>query len=100
MRLIRTNLYFLLCVLPLLSIATLTPKTKRKIEVTVKAETAKVGPQNYSIFDRNLIVENPTAKEIILNHQAYFADTQKYYFNGLVLAYVTPVGCLEGKKQL
>lgn len=82
--------YVLISVLPLFSIATLTPKSRRK-EVHVKTEKIKSGPQNYTVFDRNLIIENPAAKDIILNNQAYYADTGKRNFHGLVLGYVTPV---------
>lgn len=86
------NAYTLLLILPLFCIATLTPKSKNR-EVKIKPEKVKSGPQNYSVFDRNLIVENPTAKEIVLNHQAYYADIEKRNFDGLVLGYVTPVSC-------
>lgn len=85
-----SNIYILLCILPLFCIATLTPKSKNR-EVKIKPEKVKSGPQNYSVFDRNLIVENPTAKEVVLNHQAYYADTKKRNFDGFVLGYVTPV---------
>lgn len=91
MRLISANFYVFLCILPLLCQATLTPKSKRK-QVEVKEEKTKIGPQNYTVFDRNLIVENPPAKDILLNHQAYFENTKKRKFKGLVLGYVTPVG--------
>lgn len=81
------KVYVLISILPLLCTATLTPKSKR----TVKVEKIKSGPQNYTVFDRNLVSEDVTAKDVLLNHQAYFANTEKHNFNGLVLAYVTPV---------
>lgn len=92
MLLIQCVIYVLLSVLPSLCTATLTPKSKKK-EVHIKADKIKTGPQNYTVFDRNLIIENPTAKDIITNHQAYYADTEKRNFDGLVLGYVTPVCC-------
>lgn len=98
MRPIYSNFYILLYILQAFCcLATLTPKSKRK-EVNIKAETIKKGPQNYSVFDRNLIIENPTAKEIIVNNQAYYADTEKHNFNGLVLGYVTPVCRLNSNR--
>lgn len=44
-----------------------------------------------SVFDRNLVSENPSAKDILNNHQAYSSDTSKRSAEGMVLGYVTPV---------
>lgn len=50
------------------------------------------GPVDQSVFDRNLVVTNPKAKDIIREHKAYNSNgTKTRNFNGTVLAYVTPV---------
>lgn len=72
--------------------ATLTPKSpKGAKDSKAKTEKVRLGPQNYTVFDRNLVTEHPVAKNIISNCQAYFAKTSDYKLDGLVLGYVTPV---------
>lgn len=51
----------------------------------------RLGPVAESVFDRNLVSENPSAKDILNNHQAYSSDTSKRSAEGMVLGYVTPV---------
>lgn len=67
--------------------ATISPgntKTKQTKQFKVKK-----GPQEDSIFDRNLIDEEPAARDIIIENAAYFKDTSLRRFNGTVLGYVT-----------
>lgn len=83
---------YLVSFLPLLTVATLTPKSPRGAkEAKTKPDKFKSGPQSYSVFDRNLIVEKPTAKDILTNCRAYSSNTNMYNFDGLSLGYVTPV---------
>lgn len=57
--------------------------TKSKIEVKE--------PVNESVIDRNLVVTNPKAKEILQEYNSYSLQTTGVRnFNGTVLAYVTP----------
>lgn len=69
--------------------ATLTPKSSKLPKN--KTEKVKIGPVNQSVFDRQLVIENPTAKDIIHNNEAYFKNTNDTSIRGLVLGYVTPV---------
>ncbi|XP_017782711.1 PREDICTED: chitinase domain-containing protein 1 [Nicrophorus vespilloides] len=80
--------YLVLVVIALGVECTLTPKSPKNKEKEEKHKV-RVGPQNYSVFDRNLIVENPTSNEIVANNQAYNKNVEKR-FKGLVLGYVTP----------
>lgn len=49
------------------------------------------GPQESSVYDRNLVESEPLASEIIAEAHAYYRDTRLKNFNGTVLGYVTPV---------
>jgi hypothetical protein len=74
--------------------ATLNPsknkKGKQKTEKVVNIKINK-GPQEKSVYDRNLVDNEPLAIDIIRESQAYFHDTSLKNFNGSVLGYVTPV---------
>lgn len=48
------------------------------------------GPLDSSVFDRNLVVSEPLAKDIIQEHATYFAKTGFRNFDRPVLGYVTP----------
>lgn len=75
--------------------ATLTPKSKGANKKTTKQKEFKVinGPQEESVFDRNLVEEEPASRDIISDNAAYYRRTDKKLFNGTILGYVTPV-CL------
>lgn len=74
------------------AVATLTPKSPRgNKENKNKVDKVRLGPQNYTVFDKNFVTEAPTAKDILTNYQAFFRETDEYRFDGLVLGYVTPV---------
>ncbi|GLV39421.1 uncharacterized protein CBL_13300 [Carabus blaptoides fortunei] len=49
-----------------------------------------LGAVDNSVHDRNLIIENPSAKDILNNYQSYYTNTTKYNVDGIVLGYVTP----------
>lgn len=51
----------------------------------------KTGPIRESVFDRNLIEDEPSSKGILIENGAYYEDTSLRHFNGTVLGYVTPV---------
>lgn len=59
-----------------------------------KKSNVRLGPVNESVFDLNLVFENPAAKDILNNYQAYYSNTTKFNSDaeGIVLGYVTPVG--------
>lgn len=90
-----TNLSLILVVFAFNLIeGTLSPKSPKSKKTT--EEKFISGPQSYSVFDKNLVVENPTYKEIITNNKAYFENTNSYNFDGLLLGYVTPVSIKSG----
>lgn len=78
----------LMCLVALCG-ATLTPSKKGK-KVTKEVKTKK-GAQSKNVFDRNLIEEEPAARDILLEHATYYRDTDLKLFSGTVLGYVTPV---------
>lgn len=71
---------------------TLSPSNKAKKKPPKEKELKiKVGPQDKSVFDRNLIEEEPSAKDILIESGAYYKNTGNRLFNGTVLGYVTTV---------
>lgn len=64
---------------------TLSPSKSKKSNI-------KLGPVDESVFDRNLVFENPAAKDILNNYQAYYSNSTKFKSDaeGIVLGYVTP----------
>lgn len=48
------------------------------------------GPQQSSVISRNLVVSEPSAKDILIEHGTYFEKTEVKHFAGDILGYVTP----------
>lgn len=63
-------------------------KTKQKTTSEVKINK---GPQERSVYERNLVDHEPLASEIISEAHTYYKDTSLKNFNGSLLGYVTPV---------
>lgn len=91
--------HILALVLPLLVVlvalvhtsgATLTPSDVKGKGKKVKELKVKQGPQPTSVFDRGLIQEEPSAKDILVESGAYYEETALKNFKGTVLGYVTP----------
>lgn len=81
--------------------ATLTPKSPRgNKENKSKVDKVRLGPQNYTVFDKNFVTEAATAKDILANCQAFFRETDEYRFDGIVLGYVTPVSVCTMKVKM
>lgn len=70
---------------------TLSPSDKSKKGAKQKELKVKVGPEQYSVFDRNLIEDEPSPKDILVESGSYYKDTENRLFNGTVLGYVTSV---------
>ncbi|XP_019551041.3 chitinase domain-containing protein 1 [Aedes albopictus] len=70
--------------------ATLTPSDVKGKGKKVKELKVKQGPQPTSVFDRGLIQEEPSAKDILVESGAYYEETALKNFKGTVLGYVTP----------
>lgn len=88
----------LLCLLAILAVivagvsGTLSPSSKQKNKAKgVKEFKINEGPVAESVFDRGLISEEPSSKNIIVEGRTYYGDTSLRNFNGTVLGYVTPV---------
>lgn len=71
--------------------ATIGPPKNKKQKKKEKELVVKSGPQKESVFDRNLIEEEPVVKDILIENAAYYKDTSKRNFNSTILGYVTPV---------
>lgn len=85
------QLHFLIVTLSSIVIvkSTLTPKSpKGGTDSKLKVEK---GPQNYSVFEKKLVTETPSSKDILIYNNGYSKNTKDYKFQGLVLGYVTPV---------
>ncbi|XP_022916723.1 chitinase domain-containing protein 1 [Onthophagus taurus] len=77
----------------LLTECTLTPKSRKSGEKGSKPDKSEVvrsGPDEIDVFEKNLVVNPPTAKEIINNHKAYCKKTHIKRTQGKSLAYITP----------
>lgn len=76
------------------SLCTISPSDK-KIKGKSSELVIKKGPQPDSVIDRNLIEDEPAARDIIAEHAGYYKDTGRRLFNGTILGYVTPVGSTD-----
>lgn len=63
-------------------------KSKQKVKEVVNS---KSGAQEKSVYDRNLVVQEPLAVDIVSEANTYYKETSLKNFNGSVLGYVTPV---------
>lgn len=85
--------YLLVLTLVAFSESTLNP-SKNKSKSKQKAKevlNAKSGPQESSVYERNLVVQEPLASDILTEANTYYKETSLKNFNGSVLGYVTPV---------
>lgn len=69
--------------------STLTPKSP-KSKKTEKVEDTPVGPQDETVFDKKLVIDPPSAKDILNNYNSYSVDRTTYRTQKS-LGYVTPV---------
>lgn len=70
--------------------ATLSPSDIKNKGKKVKELKTKQGPQATSVFERGLVQQEPSAKDILVENAAYHEETSLKNFNGKVLGYVTP----------
>jgi len=64
-------------------------KGKQKNQEPTNVKLNK-GPQESSVYDRNLVESEPLASDIVAEAHTYYRDTRLKNFNGTVLGYVTP----------
>lgn len=81
---LKLTIYIIFTIYISLNECTLSPSKNKKSSV-------RLGAIETSVQDRNLLIENPSAKDILNNYQAYYSNTSKYNSEGIVLGYVTPV---------
>lgn len=94
----------LLVVISLLSFgsSTLTPSNKKrasgsnnsnnkKTKASAKEPKLNGGPQEQNVFERDLVQEEPSSRDIYTEHATYSKHTDVQQFSGTVLGYVTPV---------
>lgn len=72
---------------------TLNPSKNKKGKQKTGDVKIKIGAQEKSVYDKNLVDNEPLASDIIAESGAYFKETGLKNFNGTVLGYVTPVSC-------
>lgn len=63
-------------------------KSKQKLKEVVNPNS---GPQEKSVYEKNLVVEEPLASDILVEANTYYKETSLKNFNGTILGYVTPV---------
>ncbi|KAF5302598.1 hypothetical protein FQA39_LY10216 [Lamprigera yunnana] len=68
---------------------TLTPKSPKHKEHK-KGDKSFTAGIDKNVFERNLILEDPTAEHIINNHKSYYKETGESNIDEIVLGYVTP----------
>uniref|UniRef100_A0A1Q3F9M5 Chitinase domain-containing protein 1 n=1 Tax=Culex tarsalis TaxID=7177 RepID=A0A1Q3F9M5_CULTA len=73
-----------------LTSGTLSPSDVKNKGKKVKELKTKQGPQATSVFERGLVQEEPSAKDILVENAAYHEETSLKNFKGKVLGYVTP----------
>lgn len=73
--------------------ATINPSKNKKGKQKISDVNVKVnkGPQEKSVYDKNLVDIEPLASEIIAEAHTYYRETYIKNFNGSLLGYVTPV---------
>lgn len=72
--------------------ATLSPsKNKKGKQQKEKELIIKIGPVEKNVYERELVIEEPTGNSIVIESGTYFKETGLKNFNGTVLGYVTPV---------
>lgn len=84
----QTSLYICVICLFTLSSSTLSPSNKKSKTKELKV---KSGPQDESVFDKELIDEEPSSKDILIESNGYYKETNLRLFNSTILGYVTPV---------
>lgn len=81
---------FISIVVPLVY-GTISPSDKGKKAKASKEVKPNIGPVDKSVFERNLIEDEPFARDILMEHSTYFKNTSARNFLGPTLGYVTPV---------
>lgn len=81
------------------SAATLAPPDKNKKSKPVKELKVNKGPVDRNVFDRNLVVDEPSSESIIKESGTYYKNTTARVFDGPTLGFVTPVHTIDIKNM-
>lgn len=71
--------------------STISPSDKGKKAKSQKELKVNSGPIDQNVIERNLIEDEPSVKDILVENAAYYKNTSARLFDGPVLVYVTPV---------
>lgn len=89
---IRICINFVIISLTILFVsATLLPPKKGERSKAAKELKVNKGPVEQNVFDRNLVEDEPFAKDIIIESGTYYKDTKVRLFSGPTLGFLTPV---------
>lgn len=79
--------------------ATLAPPDKNKKAKPIKELKVNKGPVDKNVFDRNLVVDEPSSESIIKESGTYYKNTSARLFDGPTLGFVTPVHTIDINKH-
>ena len=92
----KSQFFMIFLLLVLVVNGTLYPSDKRKQKAKpMKEYDLKTGPVDKNVIDRNLVEEEPSPEDIIIESGAYYKNTSLKNFKGTLLAYLTPVSILQ-----
>lgn len=74
---------------------TISPSDKGKKAKLQKELKVNSGPIDQNVIERNLIEDEPSVKDILVENAAFYKNTSARLFNGPVLVYVTPVRFID-----
>lgn len=74
--------------------STISPSDKGKKAKSQRELKVNSGRIDQNVIERNLIEDEPAAKDILIENAAYYQNTSARLFDGPVLVYVTPVSVI------
>src|SRR5690349_9769991 len=90
----KALLNYLVIIILICSVSsTINPSKNKKGKQKTAAADVKFnkGPQLFSVYERNLVDQEPLASEIVAEAHTYYKERSIKNFNGTTLGYVTPV---------
>lgn len=89
---VKSQFFMLFLLLVVVVNGTLYPSDKRRQTVKPMREfIVRTGPVDKNVIDRNLIEEEPSPEDIIIESGAYYKNTSLKNFQGTLLACLQPV---------
>lgn len=75
--------------------ATIAPPDKTKRTKQTKELKVNKGPVDKNVYDRNLVIDEPTSETILKESGTYYRNTSTRLFAGPTLGFVTPVSTAD-----